>query len=69
MHIKLSTSLDFFTADESFSLNELLLRPKNLFGSHAFCVVLHAFSAEPRVALTFEITGVTNSFPIFDIAK
>ena len=43
MRTKLSTSLDFFTSDESFSLDELVLRLKNLFESHAYCSVLHAF--------------------------
>ena len=43
MHTKLTTSLDFFTSDEPFSLDELVLRLKNLFESHAYCSVLHAF--------------------------
>ena len=43
MQTKPSTSLDFFTPDESFSLDELVLRLKNLFESHAYSSVLHAF--------------------------
>ena len=43
MQTKLSPSLFFFTSDESFSLDELVLRLKNLFESHAYCAVLHAF--------------------------
>ena len=50
MQTKLSTSLDFFTPDESFSLGKLVLRLKNLFESHAYCSVHHAFPASLLVA-------------------
>lgn len=43
MQAKLSTSLEFSTSDKSFSLDELALRLKKLFESHACCSVLHAF--------------------------
>ncbi len=43
MQTKLSTSLEFSPPDESFSLDELTLRLKNLYESHAYCSVLHAF--------------------------
>ena len=43
MQTKVSTDLVFFTSDETFSLDELVLRLKNLFENHAYCSILHAF--------------------------
>ena len=57
MQTKLSTSLEFYTPEEPFSL-VVLVRWKNYWDRLLF-------SAKPRVAVTFEITGAANSSHYF----